>query len=211
MARKPKTSETHAEPETEESRRERLIEAAMALAARDGWHGLRMTDIAEHCQLPLSDALVLVANKQHILAGFTRRVNRTVLAGTPPPDPSETPRDRLFDLLMRRFDALQSYRAALHRIARDLGRDPLAAACHLRRLADAMTLMLECAGIDTSGTAGRFRVKGLALVYAAALKAWFDDDSPDLAHTMAVLDRGLMRAERLAGLLWPAGGTTNGG
>ncbi|KAB2864417.1 MAG: TetR/AcrR family transcriptional regulator, partial [Bauldia sp.] len=34
------------------------------------------------------------------------------------------------------------------------------------------------------------------LVYAEAMRTWLDDDAPDLARTMAALDRALRRGER---------------
>jgi hypothetical protein len=43
------------------------------------------------------------------------------------------------------------------------------------------------------------RVKGLSAVYLHGLRAWFRDDSPDKAKTMAALDRALGQADRLAG------------
>lgn len=184
--------------------RDWLIDAAMALAAEAGWAGLSMQAIAKGAGVPLAEALVMFPGKPRLLAGFTRRIDTAVLAGGGAVDPADTPRDRLFEVLMRRFDALAPYRPAIRRIACDLGRDPAAALCQLGRLAGSMALMLECAGIDSAGMAGRLRVKGLALVYGAALKAWLEDDSPDQAGTMAALDRALMRAERLAGVLWPA-------
>ena len=44
---------------------------------------------------------------------------------------------------------------------------------------------------------GALRVKGLALIYLSALRAWLRDESADKARTMAVLDTQLRRAEAL--------------
>jgi AcrR family transcriptional regulator len=208
MARKAKRSK---QPATPEDIRDRLIDAAMALIAEVGWDGVGMREIAGAASVDLTDALTHAPDKHRLLMAFTRRIDAAVLAGGGAGDPAETPRDRLFDVLMRRFDALAPYKPAIRRIARVLYRDPLAAACQLARLAGAMALMLECAGIDSTGVCGRLRVKGLALVYGAALKAWLADDSPDQAATMAMLDRALMRAERAAGILWPAAETAPAG
>ncbi|MEK9753685.1 MAG: TetR family transcriptional regulator [Rhodospirillaceae bacterium] len=201
-AKKPGTRKPAADP------RDRLIDAAMTLAAETGWRGLSMRAVADAAGMPLADALGVFADKGRLLRGFTRRIDAAVLAGGGAVDPADTPRDRLFEVLMRRFDELAPYKPAVRRIARDLGRDPLALFCHADRLAGAMALMLECAVIDSNGISGRLRVKGLALVYGVAIRAWLADDSPDQAATMAALDRALMRAERAAGLLWPAAQAT---
>src|SRR5262249_42637473 len=58
--------------------------------------------------------------------------------------------------------------------------------------------MLEAAGISTAGIRGALRVKGLIALYGMTLRTWLSDDTPDHARTMAALDRGLQRAERMA-------------
>jgi hypothetical protein len=59
-----------------------------------------------------------------------------------------------------------------------------------------MRWMLEAAGIPTDGIAGVIAVKLTAAAYVAAFRAWLRDDSPDLAPTMAALDRRLRGIER---------------
>ena len=53
---------------------------------------------------------------------------------------------------------------------------------------------LEGAGVPASGVSGGLRVHGLLAVWLYALRAWEQDDSPDLSSTMAAVDRGLDRA-----------------
>ena len=81
--------------------------------------------------------------------------------------------------------------------------NPLAALCHGPQLLASMAWMLEAAGLSSAGPAGMLRTKGLALIYLATLRAWLDDDSTDKARSMAVLDRGLSRAETVASVLYP--------
>jgi hypothetical protein len=63
-----------------------------------------------------------------------------------------------------------------------------------------MARMLEAAGLSARGPVGAVRTKGLAVVYANAVRAWLGDDSTDMASTMAALDKGLRQAERAADL-----------
>ena len=63
-----------------------------------------------------------------------------------------------------------------------------------------MRWALEAAGINSGGLRGTVRAKGLLAVYAAVIPVWLRDDSPDMARTMAALDRRLAQAERLAAL-----------
>jgi AcrR family transcriptional regulator len=177
-----------------------VIEAALRLAAERGWAGLALADIAAAAKLPLAELYAAYPSKTAILAALGRDVDRRVLAGLEG-DSEESTRDRLFDLIMKRFDALAPYRDGLAAVARDLGRDPLAALCGLEQFARSMALMLEAAGVSSSGIAGALRTKGLGAIYLATMRDWFRDDSADKARTMAALDARLRRAEGWAGRL----------
>lgn len=177
-----------------EAERNRLLDAALALAASRGWRAVTLSAIAKEAGLPLSRVHGAFPSKWAILDAFADRVDEAVLA-RPASDAGGPARDRLFDVLMRRFDAMQPHKPAVVAMAHDLGREPLAAICAWPRLIKSMAWMLEAAGLDSSGLAGLVRTKGLALIYMAAMRAWLSDDSADLARTMAVLDRGLRQAE----------------
>jgi AcrR family transcriptional regulator len=174
-----------------------VIEAALRLAAERGWANLALADIAAAAKLSLADLYASYPSKTAILAALSRQVDRQVLAGLEP-GAEESTRDRLFDLIMKRFDALAPYREGLSAVARDVGRDPLAALCGLGQLARSMALMLEAAGVSSSGLAGALRTKGLGTIYLATMRDWFRDDSTDKARTMAALDARLRRAESWA-------------
>jgi uncharacterized protein with von Willebrand factor type A (vWA) domain len=131
-----------------------------------------------------------------VLAAFTRRVNEQTLTGAPSAEDSI--RDRLFELVMRRLDALAPHKAAVKALVRDLPWDPAVALCGGPRFINAMRWMAESAGVETGGIAGMLRVKGVAAVYLATLRAWLADDSADNAKTMAALDRALKQAEFFA-------------
>jgi hypothetical protein len=119
--------------------------------------------------------------------------------------PDERPRDRVFDLLMRRFDALTPYRAAIEALGRELPTDPLAALAAGAGLLRSMRWMLEAAGISGEGLGGAVAVKLTAAAYLATLRTWLRDESADLAPTMAALDRRLRGIER-----WYGGGRRRG-
>jgi len=182
-------------PAATESRRD-AVDIALTLAAEKGWRDLALADIAAGAGLSLAELYALYPSKQAILKAYSRKVDVAVLAETEKPEGPA--KDRLFDVLMRRLDKLDPHKAGLQRIAEDTARDPLAMACSLARLDRSMAAMLEAAGISAAGLAGLLRVKGLSAVYLHGLRAWFRDDSPDKAKTMAALDRALGRADRLA-------------
>jgi AcrR family transcriptional regulator len=174
------------------------IEAALTLAAERGWRDLALADIAEAADLSMAALYAQYPSKTAILAAYSRAIDAAVLADLGGDQAGESAKDRLFDLLMRRFDKLEAHKAGLVRIAEDTGRDPLSLVCSLANLDRSMAAMLEAAGLSTSGLRGLLRIKGLSAVYMATLRAWFRDDSADKAKTMAALDKALGRAERMA-------------
>lgn len=177
-----------------------IIDTAFALAVQRGWRDLSLAEIAEAAGVPLTRLYALFPSKQAILNGFSDRVDAAMLAEGV--EGLETPaRDRLFDVVMRRLDALQPHKEALGIIHQDQFRDPLAACCGLTRLRRSMVLTLEAAGFSTTGLRGILRVKGLAAIYLATLRIWLRDDSEDMARTMAYLDGQLARVDGLIGRL----------
>ena len=186
---------------TELDDRDRIIDAALACIEKQGWRRLSLAEVAGEAGLPVLSVYRRFSSKSAVLCGFFRRIDEAVLAIPLDTAPDERPRDRVFDLLMRRFDALTPHRAAIERLSRDLPADPLAALAAGAGLLRSMRWMLEAAGIPGEGLAGILAVKLTAAAYMATMRTWLRDESPDLAPTMAALDRRLRGIER-----WYGGG-----
>ncbi len=177
----------------------RVIAAALELAAEGLWRRASLNDIAERADVTLAQLQETFPGKTAIIEAFLDQIDHEVLGGTKI-DMSSQPRDRLFDVLMRRFDALAPHKAALPSLASGVTCNPCAALVLGPRFLKSMAWMLEAAGISSAGIKGLARVKGLALVYMNTSRVWLKDDSEDASKTMATLDKSLKRAERLAGL-----------
>ena len=179
----------------------KAAEALMALLAERGWNDISLSDVAQKAEMSLADLRALVSCKEALMPVLGAEIDRRVLLDFNKADPALPVRDRLFDVLMRRLEALTPYKPAFRRLAQDGAKSPsalLAAAVSIDR---AMPWMLEAAGVGSSGLAGRLKAKALAAVYLSAAKVWLGDDAPDLGPTMGALDKGLDRCERLLGLV----------
>jgi AcrR family transcriptional regulator len=175
---------------------DRIIDAALGLVATEGWRGTSLAAIATAAELPILHVYRIFRSKQAILAGLFRRIDETVLAEPPTPEADERPRDRLFDLLMRRFDTLKPYKPALEVLRRELPSDPITGLCTAASLLRSMRWMMEAAEIATGGVRGAVAVRLATAAYLSTLRIWQRDESPDLARTMAALDARLRRIER---------------
>jgi len=177
--------------------RKRIVDAALTLAEARGWRDLSMAEIAAAAGVPLADALDVAPSKTAILRAFSRQIDAQVLDEMGDEIGSEPARDRLFDVLMSRYDLLWPHRAAMRAILGDLPMDPGALIAALSPALESVQWMLEAADIDTSGVRGALRVRAVAVIYAANLRVWLNEESQDMAKTMADLDRRLRRAESL--------------
>ena len=175
---------------------ERIIDAALTRVATEGWRRLSLAAIAAEAELPILRVYRIFRSKQAILCGLTRQVDERVLAEPLAAEPDERPRDRLFDLLMRRFDALRPRKAAIDVLRRELAGNPATAVCAGASLLRSMRWMLEAAEIETGGLRGAVAVKLTTAAYLSTMRVWQGDDTPDLARTMAALDARLHRIER---------------
>lgn len=174
-----------------------LIGAAFRLAGERGWSRVSIAAAARDAGLDLARARRRFPGRIALLIRFGRLADATALAAATSAGEG-TVRDRLFDLLMRRFDALQAHRAGVEALMRTLPARPGLALLLARSTERSMGWMLEAAGGDATGPLGHLRAKALCGVWLWAVRAWQKDASEDLAATMAALDAALNRAERLA-------------
>jgi ubiquinone biosynthesis protein COQ9 len=170
-----------------------LIGAAFNLAAEHGWRQMTIAGAASAAGLPLARARARFPHRAALLLRFGRLADQAALAELSADGPV---RDRLFDLIMRRIDALQTHRAGVLAVMRALPREPtttLLLACATRR---SMRWFLNAVGVGTAGVRGELRLRGLVGVWLWTLRTWERDESSDLSTTMASLDSALNRAER---------------
>eukprot|EP00439_Symbiodinium_sp_Y106_P090015 s1_g2551.t1 len=129
---------------------DKIIDAALQLAAEEGWAGFSLSDVAQRAKVPLVDLHGQFSGKRAILAAFSRRTDVRVLRAVDPEDQEgERPKDRLFDVLMLRFDELGGYKEGVRAISKDLSRDPLGLLAGARPALRSMHWMLEAASIDS--------------------------------------------------------------
>ena len=174
-----------------------LIAALWRVVANHGWAGLTMGRLAAEAGLPLATLRDRFPTRLDLLLLHGRMVDHAVLAGTIPGQ-GGAPRDRLFDVLMRRLDAMQPHRAGLLRFLKEMPREPGLAALLAPRLVLSMRWMLDAAEIEGDAPRRRLLALGLTGVWLGTVRAWAEDGSEDLGHSMAALDRLLDRVGQVA-------------
>ena len=174
------------------------VEAFTALVAERGYAGVSLRDVGLESGLAFAELYRRYRDKPALMAALIERIDDEVLAGTPgQSDPEETARDRLFDVMMRRYDALKPHRAYLRQLRQLVLRDPILALSLAPAMRRSAAAMLEAAAIPSDGLAGAVQQSGLVALHAAVFRVFQEDETTDLSKTMAALDSRLKSAENL--------------
>lgn len=176
--------------------RDAIVEALMRLLARHDFAEVGISDIAREAGVSLADFRDCFPSKGAVLAGFSRKIDRKVLDGLSGLHEAGPARERLYEVLRRRLEAMAPYRDALAAIMRWAQSDPLALSALNREVVNSMRFMLEAADIDSEGAVGALKLQGLAFAWARVLNAWFEDRDNEMTGALAALDRELDRGEK---------------
>lgn len=170
------------------------VAAMLAVAADAGWQAVSMESVAARSGIPEAELRLNLGARHDLAAAYGRLLDARIRVG------SGNGRDRLFDLLMDRFEALNENRAGTIALLDGLRRDPAVAIGMLPRLAASMKRIQAAAGLPEDGFAGTKAGLGLTALYLRVLHVWTHDDSEDLSQTMAALDKALGKLGRAVDL-----------
>lgn len=180
-----------------------LINATLACAKDMDWQFVSLQDIADQASVKLSDVHALFECKEDILMSYGRYIDSQVMEAFQGQElEGDSVKDKLFDILMERFDLLNDDREAVLSIMKAYQFDPKRAMLALPHVAKSMNWMLELAGQNTSGWRGCIKVMGLTALYLdIAMRVWAKDEGDDLPKTMSALDKSLSFGESAANSL----------
>jgi AcrR family transcriptional regulator len=201
MARKPARAKADPPATPTGSDRERIVATFLALLAEKPLERIGLAEIAAGAEVSLSALRGEFPSKFAILAAHVKAIDRAVLDGGDGDMAEEPPRERLFDVLMRRIELLAPHKEALGSLLRSARRNPGLALALNTMAVRSQQWMLTAAGINASGPIGMVRAQGLAVLFARVLRTFVHDDDDGHARTMAELDRALGRGARLLGVL----------
>lgn len=208
MARKParkpaRSAQASSAPQTAapSGDREKIIAAFLALLAEQRIEQIGFAEIARQAGVSLSQLRGEFPSTLAIYAAHIKAIDKAVLAEDFSDMAEEEPREKLFDVLMRRLEKMAPHREAVRSLLRSAGRNPPLAMALNGLAARSAQWMLSAADVKASGPRGMMRAQGLALLFGSVLRTWVRDDDPGLARTMAALDRALARGQRVSGLI----------
>jgi AcrR family transcriptional regulator len=192
---------TYADGSGAHGNRDKIIAAMMTLLAEESFEQIGLSDVAKRAGVSLAQMRAEFSSTLSILAAQIKDTDQKVLLGGDGDMAEESPREKLFDVLMRRLEILTPHRQAIRSLMRSASRNPGLAFALNGLAVQSQSWMLNAADIKVSGPKGMVRAQGLAMLFAYVMQTWVKDEDPGLARTMAVLDRELSRGQRWSGFL----------
>lgn len=175
------------------------VKAFMEALTTTSFNDIQLREVAEAANVPLAKFLMTFSSRLDLFAAFAQQIDETVLAGDDPDMGEEPARERLFDVYMRRFDALVPYKLALLQLGRDARRDPALTLALGRVASKSMARMAASANVSVDGARGAVVLLGLLQVYTRVMAVFVKESDEGQALTMAELDKALRQAERRIG------------
>lgn len=171
--------------------KQKILKTFLDLLAEHPYEDVSLPLIAERANVKLSDMRGAYSSKLKLVAAFLEQVDTTVLDERDEDMGDQPPRDRLFDILMSRIDAMAEHKEAVRALQHASGKDP-ALALDLNSLeVRSQKWMLIAAGIDVSGVKATVVAQGLAIAFGRVVGTWLDEDDEGMPRTMARLDKEL--------------------
>src|SRR5262245_6220490 len=100
-----------------------LARAALNVAASSSWRALTISDLARAAGRPVSD--IYGASLSEAVDCVEEAFDRAISDNLEALDASQSVRDRLFDLIMKRFEAMEPHRNAVLAMEAGVDRDPI--------------------------------------------------------------------------------------
>ena len=171
-----------------------LGEAALALCAEKSWVDVGLLSLCQEAGQSLSACAEAGITRFSVAEYLDQKLDRAMLEAVADIEAEAPSRDRLFDVIMARFDAMQDQRAAWVSILEADAQEPAASFARAARRLRTAAWALEAIGISTDSLKATARVIGLARRLRKIEALWLKDDA-DLSKTMAGLDQTLRESE----------------
>src|SRR5436305_8180845 len=104
--------------------RDKIIAALMALLAEKRFEDIGFGDIAARSGLTLATCRAEFGSTLAVFAAHMKELDRKVLASASGDMAEEPPRERLFDVLMRRIEAMATHREAVRSVMKSAQCNP---------------------------------------------------------------------------------------
>ena len=181
-----------------------IVDALFILTPTMSWKDITMEKIAKVVKLNKMDLNKYFTSKISILIAYNNSLDQAIFVEFKKESENTlvNSRDQIFDIIMAKFDILNSKKDGIrHIFKKTFPVELVANPKSYLNLVKSMKLVLNLAGIKTNTPMGCIRVNILSGIFINSFISWLSDDSPDMSKTMASLDKGLRQAEALQSIV----------
>ena len=178
-----------------------IVDEAVRLGERNGWHNVRLSDIAKNLKISLPDVLEHYRDLDAIANAFFARALIAMAAAPNSRFTVLSPRERIEILLLAWLDHVASHRALVVEMlqAKLWLFHPHHWVPMVFDLSRLIQLLRDVAGLKAAGRRKQIEEIGLTLMFLATLAVWSRDETSNQARTRRFLARRLDRADKMMG------------
>lgn len=174
-----------------------IINKSFELIEKIGWERFSFQKLSEKEKIPLNFLKTNYKCKYTVIEKFSQMIDRQVESNIRADDLMDSSiKDKLFELIMLRFDELESFKKALKNIFLSTKKNPLLISIISKNLLNSFDFYLEVSNSYQNSPTDIFKKNFLLLIYSLVFETWLNDNSEDLSKTMSQLDKYLSIAEK---------------
>ena len=161
-----------------------------------GWEEFSLEKLSTKEKIPINDLKVFFKCKNSIVDKFSRMIDKNIESKLRIEDfKDSSKKDILFELIMMRFDEMESFKGSLLKILDVSKNKPLLISIITKNVMNTMDFFLELSNSYNNYAFDILKKNFLFIIYSISFKTWLSDDTEDLSKTMAELDKLLSTAE----------------
>ncbi len=174
-----------------------IIKKSFKLIEKIGWERFSFQKLSEKEKIPLNFLKSNYKCKYTVIEKFSQMIDRQVESNISANDLEDSSvKDKLFELIMLRFDELESFKKALKNIFLSAKKNPLLISIISKNLLSSLDFYLEVSNSYQNSPTDIFKKNFLLLIYSLVFETWINDKTEDLSKTMSQLDKYLSVAEQ---------------
>ena len=172
-----------------------FVEQAFQIVQKKGWEKFSLKDLQKEKNKE-SEINFYFKNKNEIVDKFSFMIDSFVESKVNLNDfKISSKKDNLFELIMLRLDEMRPYKDPLIKIVDAAKQNPCLLSRISKNVMNSMDFYLELTSSYNETPIDFLKKNTLFFIYSFTFKIWLEDDSDDLASTMAELDRLLSISE----------------
>ena len=174
-----------------------ILDKIFSNIARDGWTKFSLLQFSKNQKIPIQDLKSLFRNKDHVLERFSKMIDYKVESNIDVEEMKSTSnKDNLFELIMLRLEAMQTYKVALRNILSSAKEQPIILKKLSKNIINSLDFYLELSSYYDDTPVDFLKKNAIFFIYSLTFRVWLNDESDDLSKTMAELDNFLSMADK---------------